>query len=68
MESQAEFEFNGSKIRVCYEEGLVFISLGVVPLSLSYFYVLTGVSAVWVTWVYWARGNWFMISDALYPC
>lgn len=34
MEPQAEFEFNGSKIQVCHEEGLVLISLGVSPLFL----------------------------------
>lgn len=68
MEPQAEFAFNGSKIQVCYEEGLVFISLGVLPLLLLYFYVLTGISDVWVGWVYWAPGNWFMVFDALYPC
>lgn len=34
MEPQAEFAFNGSKIQVCYEEGLVFISLGLLPLFL----------------------------------
>lgn len=46
MEPQAEFAFNGSKIQVCYEEGLMFISLGVLPLFLLYFYVLTGISDV----------------------
>lgn len=34
MEPQAEFAFNGSKIQVCYEEGLILISLGVLPLFL----------------------------------